>query len=199
MRTAIYCRVSTSDQTVEPQLMELRSYATSRGMPITYEISDVISGTKMTREGLDRLLALVRNREIDAVLCVKLDRMARSLSHFAQIVAEFDRCDVALICTSQGIDTSKSNACGRLQMNVLSAVAEFERELISERTKAGLVAAKARGKILGHPSTKLVPDWRSRVILWRQRTGGKGLRELRADLGGVSLSTAARLAGEVAA
>lgn len=193
MKVATYLRVSTDDQTIEPQRLELQRYAEQRGWVIADEFSDVISGSKSSRSGLDALMAGVRQKQYEGVLVVKMDRLARSLSHFAQIVAELDKYGVALVCPGQGIDTSKSNSAGRLQMNVLAAVAEFERSLIIERTKAGLAAAKARGVKLGKPSTKLAQNHREIVAAWKAE-GGTHLRDLAIRLGGVSVSTAYKLA-----
>ena len=193
MNVAIYYRISTGDQTIEPQQIELRKYAAQRGWEVEFnEFQDVISGSKSSREGLDQLMALVRSRKIGAVLVVKMDRLARSLSHFAQLIAEFDKHGVALVCPGQGIDTSNTNPAGRLQMHVLAAVAEFERSLIIERTKAGLAAAKARGVKLGKPSTRLVTNHQEVVDAWLAE-GGKHLRELATRLGGVSVSHAFKL------
>lgn len=80
-----------------------------------------------------------------------MDRLGRSLQHLAQLIGEFEIHGCALVSTSQGIDTSESNPAGRLQLNVLSAVAQFEREVIVERVRSGLDAAKARGVTLGRP------------------------------------------------
>lgn len=193
MKTALYYRVSTGDQTVEPQQQELRNYALSRGWEVTAEFTDVVSGSKSSRVSLDLMMSRVRQNHFDAVLVVKMDRLARSLSHFAQLVAEFDKYNVALVCPGQGIDTSKSNPAGRLQMHVLAAVAEFERSLIIERTKAGLAAAKSRGMKLGRPSDRLVKDHEPITRQWLAE-GGYQLRELATRLGGVSVSTAFRLA-----
>lgn len=195
MNVALYYRVSTGDQTVEPQQQELRSYAQTRGWTVTAEFTDVISGSKSSRASLDAMMARVRQRHFDAVMVVKMDRLARSLSHFAQIVGEFDRHEVALICPGQGIDTSKSNPAGRLQMHVLAAVAEFERSLIVERTKAGLAAARARGVKLGKPSTRLPQNFLEITKQWLDE-GSVHLRELATRLGGVSVSTAFRVAQE---
>ncbi len=93
----------------------------------------------------------VRRGRIDVILCQKLDRLGRSLPHLAQIIAELTAHNVALICISQGIDTSDANPAGRLQLGVLMAVAEFERAIIRERVNAGLKAAKAKGVKLGRP------------------------------------------------
>jgi putative DNA-invertase from lambdoid prophage Rac len=192
MNTALYLRVSTTDQSTDSQRIELKEACRSRGWKVVAEYEDVISGSKHQRPGLDRLRADIKNGAIEVVAVVKIDRLARSLKDFLMLVQEFDAAGVALVATSQGIDTSKGNACGRLQMNVLSAVAEFERDLIRERTKAGLVAAKARGSKLGRPSAVLPVNWRDRVAVWSLTNGT--LRELAAELGGVSLSTAHRLA-----
>jgi len=190
---ALYLRVSTEDQTTDPQRIELEAYATQRGWTVADVFTDTISGSKSTRVALDQMLINVKNRKYDAILVVKLDRLARSLSHFAQLVAELDKHGVALVCPGQGIDTSKSNPAGRLQMHVLAAVAEFERSLIIERTKAGLAAARARGVKLGKPSTRL-PENHAEIIKTWLAEGGIQLRELANRLGGVSVSTAFRLA-----
>lgn len=196
MKVAMYCRVSTETQVLEPQVSELKGYAEMKRWEVVAMHQDVMSGAKRTgRDGLDAVMRMVREREVGAVLVVKIDRLARSMTHLAQLIGEFDKYDVALVATSQGIDTSRDNPAGRLQMHVLGAVAEFERSLISERTKAGLAVVKASGKQLGHPSKVLPDPERCRQIVedWHRRTGGVGLRELRGLLGNPSLSTAAAL------
>ena len=97
------------------------------------------------------MLAQVRAGGVHQVVTYKLDRLGRNLTHLAIIVGELQMRNVALICTSQGIDTSKQNPVGQLQLGVLMAVAEFERALIKERTMAGLEVARKRGKRLGRP------------------------------------------------
>lgn len=195
MKTALYYRVSTDDQTVQPQQQELRVYAQQRGWTVIAEFTDVVSGSKSSRVSLDLMMARVRQKEFDVVMVVKMDRLARSLSHFAQIVAEFDKHGVALVCPGQGIDTSKSNPAGRLQMHVLAAVAEFERSLIVERTKAGLAAARARGVKLGKPSNRLPANHIEIARQWLSE-GAIQLRDLATRLNGVSVSTAFRIAQE---
>ncbi len=149
MNTAIYIRVSTEDQTTASQEHELRSYCDRRGWCKSDIYSDQISGAKFTRPGLDALMAAIRLNKVVRVVVFKLDRLGRSLPHLALILDELQRHGVALIATSQGIDTSNSNPVGRLQLNVLMAVAEFEREIIRERVNAGLAAARAKGVKLG--------------------------------------------------
>lgn len=147
----LYARVSTDEQRHDSQLDELRSYCDRRGWKPAKTITDTISGTKSDRRGLDELMAAVRRGAVDVVLIYKLDRLGRSLPHLAQILAELEIHRATLVCTSQGIDTSDDNPAGRLQRNILAAVADFERALISERTRAGVSAARRRGKTLGRP------------------------------------------------
>jgi putative DNA-invertase from lambdoid prophage Rac len=154
MKIAIYTRVSTDRQTDESQLNELRDYCRRRQWTNVIEYRDVISGAKFSRQGLDQLMADVRRNRLDVIVCFKLDRLGRSLPHLAQIVAELAAHRVALVCPSQGIDTSGLNPASQLQLNILMAIAEFERSIIQERICAGLRAAKAKGVKLGRPSTR---------------------------------------------
>lgn len=197
-RVALYYRVSTSDQTNEPQRLELLAYCERRGWTDVREYADTVSGTKFTRAGLDKLMADVRRHSVKAVLCVKLDRLGRSLSNLAQMIGEFTAHRVALICPGQGIDTSDDNPAGRLQMHVLMAIAEFERELISERTKAGLKMALSRGVRLGRPKFAMTLDKKIILVNWRSgRSNGNGstLQTLAEQLG-CSVGTAHALAKE---
>jgi DNA invertase Pin-like site-specific DNA recombinase len=181
MKTAIYLRVSTADQHHDPQRGELMDYCQRRGWDGVAEYSDTISGAKFTRAGLDRLMADVRRGRIERVIVVKLDRLGRSLPHLAQLIGELDAHRVALIATSQAIDTGHDNPAGRLQMHVLMAVAEFERSLIRERTRAGLNAARARGVKLGRRPIKLTPAQREAFSVWK--SAPTTLRDLSARLG----------------
>ena len=153
MRVVIYSRVSTDKQVHDSQLQEVRAYGARRGWRDAEEFADTASGAKSNRSGLDALMTLVRRGKIDVIVCFELDRLGRSLAHLAQLIGEFQINRVALICTSQGIDTSATNPAAQLQLNILCAVAEFEREIIRERVNAGLRAARARGLSLGRPST----------------------------------------------
>ena len=113
--------------------------------------TDTASGAKQGREGLAALMDQVRRGKVDAVLIFRLDRLGRSLEHPAQVIAEFQAHRVALVCPSQGIDTSNANPAAMLQINVLAAVAQFEREIITERLNAEIAAARQRGQCLGRP------------------------------------------------
>src|ERR1022692_2600443 len=151
-RVVCYLRVSTDDQSADSQKAQLKEYCDRRGWERIGWFSDVASGAKRDRGALGVMMDEVREGTVDIVLTWKIDRLARSLSHLAQIIAELQTHKVALVCPSQGIDTTDSNPCAEFQINILAAVAQFERELITERVNAGLAAAKQRGVALGRPS-----------------------------------------------
>ena len=160
-RVAVYLRVSTDTQIHDSQEAEMRDYCTRRGWANIEWYRDTASGAKQDRRGLSDLMQKVRRGKVDVVLAFKLDRLARSLSHLAQLIAELQVHRVALVCPSQGIDTSNSNPAAALQVNILAAVAQFERDLITERVRAGVAAAKARGVKMGRPAT---PERRKRQV-----------------------------------
>ena len=108
-----------------------------------------VSGAKDRRPALNRLLKDARRRRFDLVACVKLDRLARSVRHLTTLAAEFEALGIGLVVLDQAIDTTTPS--GRLLFHVLGAIAEFERDLIRERTVAGMRAAKRRGKRIGRP------------------------------------------------
>ena len=158
------------------------------------EFSDVISGSKFSRTGLDALMADVRRGRIDVVLAFRLDRLGRSLAHLAQLIAELTAHRVALVCPSQGIDTSGNNPASQLQLHVLMAVAEFERSIIRERVIAGLKAAKARGVKLGRQSTLHRHTEAARALV----TAGHGVRSIARQLG-IPVSSAHKLVAQLRA
>jgi DNA invertase Pin-like site-specific DNA recombinase len=152
MKTAIYARVSTQDQTCESQLRELREYAARRGWNIACEYVDTgWSGAKASRPELDRLMRDAAQRKFDCVLVWKIDRFGRSVLHLNQQLAALSSYGVRFIATSQSLDTDQSNPTSRLLLQILASVAEFEREMIRERTLAGIRAASANGKTVGRP------------------------------------------------
>ena len=144
-------------------------YCRVRDWPEPLVIRDAASGATTSRPGLEELLARVRAGGVQRIVTYKLDRLGRSLTHLAIIVGELQTRNVALLCTSQGIDTSKQNPVGQLQLGVLMAVAEFERALIKERTRAGMEAARKKGKHLGRPP--LDPTIISQILKTAARMG----------------------------
>ncbi len=145
--------------------------------PRVYE--DKITGTSSTRPELEKLIADCRSGKIENFLVWKLDRLDRSLQHRVHVIGELTRLKIPLICTSQGIDTSETNPAGKLQLHVLAAVAEFERELIVERTKSGLERAKASGVKLGR--MRLDPKLRAQARALRSK--GFSYDAIRIELG----------------
>lgn len=150
MRAALYARCSTQDQTLDPQLNPLREHAVRRGWEPIEFVDEGVSGKQATRPGLDALLAAARRRQVDAIVVVKLDRLARSVRHLTHLAAEFEALGVQLVVLDQQLDTSTPS--GRLLFSVLGAIAEFEADLIRERTLAGLAAARRRGRKPGRPA-----------------------------------------------
>ena len=144
MKVAIYCRVSTTEQDPKKQEIELGTFSLDRGFDIFSIYTDQISGSKASRPALNNLMLDAYNKKFDTVLVWKLDRLGRSLKHLIDIVNKFQNWGIDLICKTQDLDTSTPN--GKLLFHIFGAVAEFERELISERTKLGLKNAKNVGK-----------------------------------------------------
>ena len=175
-KTAIYARVSTANgkQSTDSQLLEVEKYCQMRGWANLEIYSDKVSGAKATRPALDRMVKDMRSGKVERVVAFKLDRIGRSLTHLCLLVDEMSNLGVPLICSSQGIDTSGNNPASTLQLDVLKAVCEFERNLIKDRVNAGLNAARARGVRLGRPST--LSSRRDEVLALKQQ--GLGLREI---------------------
>jgi len=151
--TAVYIRVSTKEQKTDSQLRELSRYCKQRGWKKVDYYVDKISGEKSTRPELDRMMKQARKGAVQRIVTYKLDRLGRSITHLCLLVDEMTRLDIPLICTSQGIDTTEGNPCGKFQLDVLKAVSEFERNLIRDRVNAGLAAARERGIKLGRPAS----------------------------------------------
>ncbi len=147
MKIAIYCRVSTSDQTPENQRIRLTEYAREKEWEC--EVYTEVESTRNTRPVKAELLHKLRDGKYDGVLVYKLDRWARSSTELVLEIRELVSKGVVFISYTENLDFSTST--GRLHFQILSAFAEFERDLISERTKEGIYRAKIRGKTLGRP------------------------------------------------
>jgi DNA invertase Pin-like site-specific DNA recombinase len=183
-RIAIYARVSTQDQDPQMQLRELRAYAKSRAFTVAHEFIDHLSGTTSVRPELSKLWQTARARKIDTVLVWKFDRFARSTKQLIDALEEFRHLGVDFISITEQIDTG--SPMGKAMFTVISAIAEFERSLISERVRSGLAKARAQGKILGRP--KVSPETIKEIK--RLRKQGKSLTQIAKQLG-VSYQTVA--------
>lgn len=150
MRIAIYARVSTSEQDAELQLVELRRYVTARGWAVVGEFVDQgVSGAVASRPALDRLRVAARRRDVDGVVVWRFDRFSRSITDLVASLEEFRVLGVAFVSIHEQIDTGSPT--GRVVFAVVAAMAEFEREILRERVKAGLARARERGVRLGRP------------------------------------------------
>jgi len=149
-RVAIYARVSTKDQSTEVQVAQLTAYCQARGWTdVAVFRDDGFSGVRDNRPELDKLRARMLHGEFESIVVSKMDRLGRSLGMILRLWDDADAAGVRVIVIDQGIDTS--TPAGRLQRNMLAALAEFERELILERTRAGIARARALGKKFGAP------------------------------------------------
>jgi DNA invertase Pin-like site-specific DNA recombinase len=178
MKAALYARVSTVDQHNAIQIRELTEYVERRGWELAGTYQDTMSGAKANRPGLDSLMAAASQRRFDAVLVWKLDRFGRSLVHCVSGIQELSSLGIRFIATSQGLDTDESNPASKLLLHILAAVAQFERELIRERTLAGIRIAQANGKQVGRPKRVFRRD-----ELVRLREEGQSWRSIAAKLG----------------
>ena len=189
MRVGIYIRVSTDDQTTDNQRLQLQAMAVSRGWKTVRIFEDTgISGAKGRdkRPGFDAMLKSAANGELDVVAVWALDRLGRSLKDLIDCRELLKKHNVELYLHQNQIDTSTPT--GKLIFNVLGSVAEFEREMISERTKAGLERTKNSGTRLGR---KAVDPERDAKIL-RGLSEGMSYREIAA-----MAKTSTRLVGEM--
>jgi DNA invertase Pin-like site-specific DNA recombinase len=150
-RAALYCRVSTGDQHLETQLLDLRELARQRGFEIVGEYTDVISGAKSKRPGLERLMADARRRRFDILLVAAFDRIARNVRHFLEVLDELHHLGVVIV----------------------GAIAELERSLIVERVRAGMRRAKLEGRRIGRQPLQV-----DRAALLRDRQRGLSLNQL---------------------
>ena len=149
---AVYVRVSTTEQETGMQEAELVEYCGRRGWVSSMYRDRGQSGAKQERPALSALLRDLRKRKFDVILVWSLDRLARSLKQLLTISEECRSLGVDLVSLKQSIDTTLP--AGRLTFQILGAVAEFERELLRERVKAGMAQAKRAGKRIGRPALR---------------------------------------------
>jgi predicted site-specific integrase-resolvase len=142
-RVAIYARVSTMDQTCEPQLRDLRAYVTARSWQAIEFVDQGVSGTKEKRPGLDRLLREVKARRIDVVVVAAFDRFSRSVRHLVETLELFRHLGVEFVSLREQIDTG--SPLGQAVFTIVAAIAELERSLIAERG-AGRTPPGASGR-----------------------------------------------------
>jgi DNA invertase Pin-like site-specific DNA recombinase len=147
-RAALYCRVSTADQSCARQERDLAAFATRAGYAVIGIYKETGSGVKLDRAERRKVMALAQARQIDAVLVTELSRWGRSTADLLASLRELEAWRVSLVALN-GMAFDLSTPHGRMLATVLAGIAEFERELIQERIRSGIAAAKARGKKLG--------------------------------------------------
>ena len=150
-RAALYSRVSTNDQhTLSMQSRNMREYAARRGWSIAMQVREVGSGA-VQREAREKLLDAARRREIDIVVVWRLDRWGRSVTDLLATLQELEHLGVGFVSLTEALDLTTPS--GRAMAGLLAVFAEFEREILRERVRAGLADAKRNGQRLGRPMT----------------------------------------------
>jgi DNA invertase Pin-like site-specific DNA recombinase len=148
MNAVIYARVSTATQNPQVQVDVCQDYARRQSWRVQAVVAETGSGASYRRQ-LDQLEEQARRHAFDVLVVAGLDRLGRSTVDVLSRIDRFSRAGCAVVSIREGIDLS--SAAGRLQVQLLSAFAEFERELIRERTRAGLARARSQGRTLGRP------------------------------------------------
>lgn len=180
MRCAIYTRVSTGSQETSNQLHTLREIAKMKGLTIVKEYTDDgISGAKGRdqRKGFDELLKGATRKEFDVILVWSVDRLGRNLQDLISFLNEIHSVGCDLFIHQSGIDTTTPT--GKMMFGILSVFADFERSMITQRTRAGMERAKREGKKIGRPSN--LNDGLKQSILY-MRSQGLGIRKIATDL-----------------
>ena len=176
MKIAIYGRVSTTGQSVENQVRELKRYCKAREYNVyNVYLDSGISGSKESRPEFDRMMSDAKKCKFNCLLVWKLDRLSRSLKHLLTTLDTLSSLNISFICYSDNIDTT--TASGRLMFQMVGAFAEFERELIRERVNLGLKRARAKGKQLGRPTLKV-----NKYKVLNLRNNGKSIRDISKEL-----------------
>jgi DNA invertase Pin-like site-specific DNA recombinase len=147
-RAALYCRVSTTDQSCARQERDLTAFAVRAGYKVVGVFKETSSGTKLDRAERKKVMALAQRREVDAVLVTELSRWGVVLST-PSADTEGTRSRRVSVIAMNGLTFDLSTPHGRMMATIIAGIAEFERELIQERVRSGIAAAKARGKHLG--------------------------------------------------
>ena len=185
-RCAIYTRVSTLDQTIDNQLIELRNHCSRMGWEVVKEYADEgLSGTlsRDKRPALNSLIKDAYRKRFDSVVCWDISRIGRSMKELILFLSDMKERGIGICSVRQGFDTSTS--MGEIMFQFVGILSSWEREMIRERTLAGLERAKREGKTLGR--RKVTNDTMTAKII-ELRTANKSIREIASEVG-VSIGT----------
>jgi len=206
MKAIGYTRVSTREQadsglSLEGQRERIAAYCTARGWTLGEIVVDAgVSGGTLERPGLSRILETVRRREVDVVVVLKLDRLTRSVKDLGDVLERFERADVAFTSVTDNFDTTTAN--GKLVLNILGSVAQWERDVIAERTADAMQVARSQGRrvgavpfafTLGTDGETLEPDpakLETVAEIARQRRGGGTLTGIARRLNAIGATAA---------
>ena len=169
-QVAIYCRVSTDDQSCERQERDLRAFARRAGHRIVAVFKETASGAKNDRVERKKVMALAQAHEIDGILVTELSRWGRSTQDLVQTLDDLHSWKVSVLAQT-GLSFDLSTASGKLMRTIMAGLAEFERDLIRERVKSGLQAAKARGVVLGRKVGQRPSDKKAKRVLTQHQEG----------------------------
>jgi DNA invertase Pin-like site-specific DNA recombinase len=190
-RAALYLRVSTLDQHPETQQYDLRQLAQQRGFEVVQQYVDHgISGTRARRPGLDQMMADARRGRFDVVVVWACDRLARSVRHFLEVLDELNRLNIEFVSFREQLDTG--GPLGRAVVVIISAIAELEHSLITERVRAGMRRARLEGRHIGRRPLDVDRD-----SLLRHRAHGQSLTQI-AKTFAISRATVSRIIKEEA-
>ena len=179
MKVAIYARVSTHDQqTLEMQIEAMKKHAVQRGWQVVKEIQEVGSGA-IKRPKREALLKSARRREVDGIIVWKLDRWGRSVPDLISTLNELQETGVGFISITEALDLTTS--AGRAMAGILAVFAEFERDMLRERVKAGLEQARRKGKKLGRPATAMAKADKVRELYGQKLSKSEIARRLGID------------------
>ena len=193
MKVALYARVSTREQDTDNQMIRLVEYANRRGYSVFREYRDVVSGAKnKKRPEQEQMLEDAKHHKFDKIISIKLDRVGRSVINLFDILLDLEAWGVSLEIVDQPIDTS--TAIGRFLTTVVGAAAEYERELIVERTKDGLERTKKKGTKLGRKAKELSDYQRTKIEMIISENPNISYRKLAEQFEGISRTKLIELA-----
>lgn len=178
----IYARVSTQDQSCDRQVADLTAFASRGGYEVTGIFRETASGSVASRSARNRIMALAQARQIDAVLVTELSRWGRSTPDLLDTLHRLAGWNVSVVAQS-GMAFELDTPHGRMMATLLAGIAQFERDLLSERVKSGLAAARARGKTLGRQPGQRPKSDRLAPAVIRAVAEGLSYRRIARDLG----------------